>query len=156
VGDHREPALTRTEFGEARRLFVKDDAVLQSFLSEEQPAAIVIMSHNLQADARYLRLAAHCDSTYLGVLGPAQRRGRLLEGLEPNIRARLEPRLVGPMGLDIGADSPASIALSIVAQVFAKIKESSFGEGDLRGVRDKGRVPARSPAGSTDRTSVSE
>ena len=154
VGDHREAALLRTEFGEARRLFVKEDAILQSFLRDEQPAAIVIMSHNLQADARYLRLAAHCDCTYLGVLGPAQRRAKLLEGLEPKIRERLESRVVGPIGLAIGADSPASIAISIVAQVFAEIKAGSLSAGSLPYPQEEGAGPARSPSGSTDRTRV--
>lgn len=127
LGDHREAALMRAEFGEARRLWVRDDAVLQSFLREELPSAIVIMTHNLQADARYLKMAADCDCAYLGVLGPKQRRARLLDGLEPQTRARLESRLFGPMGAEIGADSPASIAVSIVAQVFAEIKRASYG-----------------------------
>jgi xanthine/CO dehydrogenase XdhC/CoxF family maturation factor len=80
----------------------------------------------------------------------------LLEGMEPDVRARLEPRLVGPMGLDIGADSPASIALSIVAQVFAKIKESSLSVGELPRVRDTEHPPVRSRASITDRTRVTE
>jgi xanthine dehydrogenase accessory factor len=94
-------------------------------LREATPSAIIIMSHNLRADARYLRLVADFDCVYLGVLGPGHRRERLLEGLEPQVRLRVKPRLRGPIGLRIGADSPASI----VTQVFIEIKASLSGAG---------------------------
>jgi xanthine dehydrogenase accessory factor len=153
VGDHREVALMRPEFGELPRLFVRDDAILQAFLREQPPSAIIIMSHNLQTDARYLKLVADCDCVYLGVLGPSLRRAKLLGSLDPQIRTRLEPRLFGPIGLEIGSDSPASIALSIVAQVFVEIRRSSSGLGTLTKPQDTTLLATGDRGGSTERIS---
>jgi len=52
------------------------------------------------------------------VLGPRARRERLLDALGAAGDA-LRPRLRGPVGLDLGADSPEAIALSIVAEMQA-------------------------------------
>ena len=80
--------------------------------------AAVIMSHNLSADAMYLRALSTDGPTYIGLLGPASRRARLLKeaGSTP---AAVTGRIRGPVGLDIGAKTPAGIALSIVAQIHA-------------------------------------
>jgi xanthine/CO dehydrogenase XdhC/CoxF family maturation factor len=82
--------------------------------------AIVVMSHHLATDRKYLAQLATVRAAYLGVLGPRARRDRLLAELEdaaPALRARLK----GPVGLDIGADSPESIALSILAELQTRL-----------------------------------
>ena len=53
---------------------------------------------------------------YIGLLGPAARRDRLLSELGESARA-LAARLHGPAGIDIGGRGPAAIALSIVAEI---------------------------------------
>ena len=79
-------------------------------------SAAIVMSHHLATDRSYLAALAGSDIPYIGLLGPAGRRDRLLRDLG-NIAGLLAGRLHGPAGLNIGADSPESIALSIVAQV---------------------------------------
>jgi len=54
------------------------------------------------------------------VLGPRARRDRLLADLVA-VAPGLHERLKGPVGLDIGADSPESIALSILAELQATL-----------------------------------
>ena len=76
----------------------------------------IIMSHHLESDRTYLRQLAATDIGYIGLLGPAQRRERLLAELGDDV-SQLEKRLHGPAGLDIGGRGPASIALSIIAQM---------------------------------------
>jgi xanthine/CO dehydrogenase XdhC/CoxF family maturation factor len=58
---------------------------------------------------------------YIGLLGPRDRRKRLMQDLG-ELALRLEHRLHGPAGFDIGADGPASIALSILAEMHAELK----------------------------------
>jgi xanthine dehydrogenase accessory factor len=72
------------------------------------------MSHHLENDSVYLGQVAGFDIRYIAVLGPAARRDRLrsMAGCEA-----LDIR--GPAGLDIGAELPAAIALSIAAEVHA-------------------------------------
>jgi xanthine/CO dehydrogenase XdhC/CoxF family maturation factor len=60
------------------------------------------------------------SARYIGVLGPPARKDRLLAGLG-EIGSALRGKLKGPVGLDIGADSPESIALSILAELQATL-----------------------------------
>jgi len=53
---------------------------------------------------------------YVGLLGPAVRRERLLSQLGARAN-RLRSRLHSPIGLDLGANTPESIALAIVAEI---------------------------------------
>jgi xanthine/CO dehydrogenase XdhC/CoxF family maturation factor len=80
--------------------------------------AAVIMSHHFSSDVDYLRVLAGTDIEYIGVLGPATRRSRLLAELGATAAA-LEGRLRGPVGLDIGAVTPEAIALAIAADIYA-------------------------------------
>ena len=76
--------------------------------------AAVIMSHNLEHDGAYLGCLAPLELAYLGVLGPAARRRRLAE-----LAGFRKGRVYGPVGLDIGAELPASIALAVAAEIHA-------------------------------------
>lgn len=121
VADHRPAYLERGGFSRADRALLVDPAALASSLAVDEFDAIVVMSHHLATDRKYLAQLATARAAYLGVLGPRARRERLLaelEGAAPALRARLK----GPVGLDIGADSPESIALSILAEL-----QSTFG-----------------------------
>jgi xanthine/CO dehydrogenase XdhC/CoxF family maturation factor len=83
--------------------------------------AAIVMSHHLAADAAYLGALADCAGTgYIGLLGPAPRRERLLAMLGP-ISARLDGRLYAPVGLDIGARTPEAIALAAAGELHAWI-----------------------------------
>jgi xanthine/CO dehydrogenase XdhC/CoxF family maturation factor len=83
--------------------------------------AAIVMSHHLATDRKYLGQLADSPIPYIGLLGPEDRRKRLLEDLGAAAE-RLQPRLQGPAGFDIGADGPASIALSILAEMHAVLK----------------------------------
>jgi len=116
VADHRPAYLTRGGFDGAERAVHVEPERLASTLSLRDYDAVVVMSHHLATDRKYLAELASVDSRYLGVLGPRNRRERLLADLAtaaPQLRARLK----GPVGLDIGADSAESIALSILAEL---------------------------------------
>ncbi|HEY4104082.1 MAG TPA: XdhC family protein [Polyangiaceae bacterium] len=85
------------------------------------PLALV-MSHHFQTDVEALGMLLESRATYIGLLGPARRTARLLnelklerEQLSPRDRARLH----GPVGLDLGAQTPAQIALAILAEIQA-------------------------------------
>jgi xanthine dehydrogenase accessory factor len=80
--------------------------------------AAVVMSHHLNSDLAYLRALARTRIAYVGLLGPAARRERLLESLGPDAQA-LRARLHAPVGLALGGRTPESVALAIVAQIHA-------------------------------------
>ncbi|MGI4791678.1 MAG: XdhC family protein [Janthinobacterium lividum] len=84
--------------------------------------AVVVMTHNYPDDKRVLRRLLETPVSYIGQLGPRARTERLLaeisdDGLQINEDQR--SRLHGPVGLDLGADTPEQIALSIIAEIQA-------------------------------------
>lgn len=126
VADHREALVSRRRFPGALRL-VAPVAELAEGALRHRPAAAVVMTHHFLHDLELLRRLVPHPFTYLGLLGPARRRDRLLRelGVEP------PAWLHGPAGLDLGAESPAEIALAIAAEVQKAFREA---RGDsLRG-----------------------
>jgi xanthine dehydrogenase accessory factor len=124
VLDHR-PAYARAEkFPRAREVRHGAAADLSHLLRERVFDAAVVMSHHLISDELYLRQLAANEIHYVGLLGPAPRRARLLAQLGEQAQA-LAGRLYGPIGLDLGADSPETIALAIVSEIQAVLANRS-------------------------------
>jgi xanthine/CO dehydrogenase XdhC/CoxF family maturation factor len=116
VADHRPAYIARGGFDGAQRALVVEPEKLADTLRLAEFDAVIVMSHHLVTDRKYLRELASAETRYLGVLGPRARRERLLADLA-DAAPDLSERLKGPVGLDIGADSPESIALSILAEL---------------------------------------
>lgn len=114
VVDHRPDAvsLDRLPAG-AEGHCIRPEALADAVALDKIHAAVV-MSHHVNHDAAYLAQLATCPPSYLGLLGPRARKAQLLEttGLD-GLPVR------GPVGLDIGAELPESIALAIVAEIHA-------------------------------------
>jgi xanthine dehydrogenase accessory factor len=116
--DHRPAYAVAAHFPAAERVLLAQPADLTAALELGDFSAAVVMSHHLPSDLAYLRVLATTAIPYVGLLGPAARRERLLADLGAE-RAALEPRLHAPIGLPLGGRSPESIALAIVAQLHA-------------------------------------
>lgn len=85
--------------------------------------AAVVMSHHLRSDLAYLRALAAAPIGYVGLLGPAARREKLLAELGGDAAA-IRPRLHAPVGLPLGGRAPESVALAIVAEIHAFVHEA--------------------------------
>ncbi|HWW76691.1 MAG TPA: XdhC family protein, partial [Pyrinomonadaceae bacterium] len=95
----------------------------------------LLMTHNYAHDRELLKFLLASPARYVGVMGPRKRTERMLRELvEGDGEFRLEEsdgsRLYSPAGLDIGANSPAEVALSIVAELAAFL--AGRGGGMLR------------------------
>jgi xanthine dehydrogenase accessory factor len=123
VADHRPAYLENNQFASAERVVLVDPSALRREISVEEFDAIIVMSHHLMSDQAYLSQLVDLDIPYIGVLGPHARKRRLLDALGEKGK-QLAPLLKGPVGLDIGADSPESIALSLVAEIHSVLKAS--------------------------------
>lgn len=80
----------------------------------------VVMTHNYIHDAELLRTLLPSPLRYLGLLGPKRRAQRLLHEAREKGVLLSESNLdlvYGPIGLDIGADTPEVIALAVVAEI---------------------------------------
>jgi xanthine/CO dehydrogenase XdhC/CoxF family maturation factor len=124
VSDHRPALAVAARFPQCDvRCIVP--AELASTLDLGQFDAAVVMSHYLPADLAYLRaLAANPAVGYVGLLGPAARRERLLAELGDET-AGLGRRLRAPVGLDIGARTPEAIAIATIAEIHAWLARAS-------------------------------
>lgn len=116
LGDHRPAYLTRAGFARAETRIPLTPAALAEKLEPAAFDAIVVMSHHLATDREYLRQLAGIDIPYIGLLGPPARKERLIDDLGAD-GERLRSRLRGPVGIDIGADTAESIAVSIAAEI---------------------------------------
>lgn len=126
LGYHVVVADARPVFATTER-FPEADAVIcrwpHEVLAEAglQPRdAVCVLTHDLKFDVPALKVALRSPAGYVGALGSrrtqARRREALLaDGLTP---AELD-RLAAPIGLDIGGDTPAEFAVSVLAEIVA-------------------------------------
>jgi xanthine/CO dehydrogenase XdhC/CoxF family maturation factor len=118
--DHR-PAYTRPErFPEADVVRAGHPAAVIPALLLEDRTAVVLMTHNYLKDLEALRHLLPSAAGYLGLMGSRARGAKLLaelaaEGLAP------DTRLHTPVGLDLGAEDPETIALAILAEIQAAL-----------------------------------
>lgn len=117
VCDHRPAYLESGDFSGATETHCFPADTLAASLDLDRYDAAVVMSHHLASDRAYLRQLADTDVGYVGLLGPAHRRVRLLSEIGEHAEKMLSARVHGPAGLDIGGRGPAPIALSIIAEV---------------------------------------
>ncbi|MGE0581780.1 MAG: XdhC family protein [Steroidobacteraceae bacterium] len=120
VADHR-PAYARADrFPAGTRVIGSPADEFTRHCDLSRIDAAIVMSHHLEADRAYLAALAPTDVPYVGLLGPQPRRERLLADIGA-LAVPLRTRLRAPIGLDIGARSPSTIALAIVAEVQAAL-----------------------------------
>ncbi len=118
--DARAKYATRDRMPSADELLVEwpDKAFVQ--IRPDRDTAVVVLTHDEKFDIPALAAALRTDAFYVGALGSRRaqekRRERLVEeGLSDDQLALLR----GPAGLDIGAETPAETAISILAEAMA-------------------------------------
>ena len=91
--------------------------------------AALLLSHNYQYDVAVLASLLSTDIRYIGILGPGKRSHKMYEELSGRgiWTARDDTRIYAPVGLNIGAETPDEIALSILAEIQAVFNNRSGG-----------------------------
>jgi len=133
VVDVREAFLTADRFPHARLI----PAHFSQFPDAVTLAAhtfALVMNHHLERDQESLRFALESDAASIGVLGPRSRLQNLLARLaarqftpSPAALARVR----SPVGVALGAETPAEIAVSVLGEIMAIRR--GFGGGFLNG-----------------------
>jgi xanthine dehydrogenase accessory factor len=123
----------RTVVADARRSFATPDRIPSAdellvlwpdeALAQVQPdfdTAVLVLTHDDKFDLPLLEAVLQTDAFYVGALGSRRnqerRRGLLLER---GVDEEELDRIAGPAGLDVGADTPAETALSMLAEILA-------------------------------------
>ena len=128
LGWHVTVADPRADFATAAR-FPSADAVvagpaghLVGRIAPPADAVVVVMTHHYVHDVPILRDVLALGLPYVGLLGPRQRGERILADLAgegATVSAERRARIHSPVGLDLGANTPEEVALSIVAEIRA-------------------------------------
>lgn len=87
--------------------------------------AVVIMNHNFTYDLRWIIKLQEQNPIYIGILGAAKRREKLLNELfdfAPDVTDNFLEKIHTPAGLNIGAETPEEIALSILAEILSVVR----------------------------------
>jgi xanthine/CO dehydrogenase XdhC/CoxF family maturation factor len=93
-----------------------------SKITLDEYSAVVLMTHDYQWDKKILPHVIDQAVPYIGMLGPKKRMYKMQKDLGITSFDHL-PHFYSPVGLDIGAESPEEIALSIAAEIVAAFKE---------------------------------
>ncbi|XWK89614.1 MAG: XdhC/CoxI family protein [Phormidium sp.] len=127
VIDHRSSYLTGDRFPRADRLLHCKPEQPETYNHLLTPQTVaVVMTHRYISDLAFLKTLIPSGLRYLGVLGPKRRMQQLSQDLAEN-GVTPNQQLYNPIGLDIGAETPEEIALSIVAEIQAVLSGRSGG-----------------------------
>jgi xanthine dehydrogenase accessory factor len=93
-------------------------------LAPDARCAIVALTHDPKLDDPALAIALRSDAFYIGALGSRKTHAKRVERLrEHGFSSEQIARIRGPIGLSIGALTPAEIAISIVAEVIQQLRQ---------------------------------
>jgi xanthine dehydrogenase accessory factor len=120
VVDPRPGLVTRERLPSPDELVVAWPDEGLSRLELNGDTAVVVLTHEERLDVPALTAALADDAFYVGAIGSRRTQERRRERLlEAGVSEESLERLAGPAGLDLGAESPAETAVSILAEVLA-------------------------------------
>ena len=120
VADARAKFATRERIPSADELIVAwpDEAFAQ--IQPDHQTAVVVLTHDDKFDIPALKGALETEAFYIGALGSRRNQERRKERLlEAGVAEEELVRIMGPCGLDIGADTQEETALSILSEILA-------------------------------------
>ena len=128
VADARAKFATAERIPSADRLIVEWPEEALDQVAPDHQTAIVVLTHDDKFDEPALKRALESEAFYIGALGSRRNQERRRERLlEAGVAEEALERISGPCGLDIGADSQAETALSILAEILAVRAEREGG-----------------------------
>ncbi len=134
VFDSRPAFATAARFPEANRVAVVRLADAASTPLDAATVAVV-MTHRYREDVELLRALLPRELPYLGLLGPKKRAEKILAELTVDgftFTEEMRARLHGPVGLDLGGDTPEAVALAMLAEI-----QAAFAGRDARPLRER-------------------
>lgn len=134
VSDSRAAFATTLRFPEADKVAVAPPADAASTPLDAATVAVV-MTHRYRDDVELLRALLPRELPYLGLLGPKKRAEKILAELAADgftLTEDMRARLRGPVGLDLGGDTPEAVALAVLAEI-----QATFAGRDARPLRER-------------------
>jgi len=133
VVDGRTNYAVAARFPQAKQVLLARPEAALSTIKYDSRTVAVLMTHNYNYDIAMLRGLLPLQLPYIGSLGPKKKLQRMLDELQED-GASITPEewqnVYGPTGLDIGAETAEEIAISILAEIQAVLRQK--GGGQLR------------------------
>ncbi len=122
VVDPRRAFATEERFPDVELVAEWPDEALRA-LDLDRRTAVVTLTHDPKLDDPALEVALRSPAFYVGALGSRRTHTKRIARLRASGLADEEiARIHAPVGLDIGAVSPAEIALAILAEIVATLR----------------------------------
>ncbi len=119
----KPPEVLAERFPEAdEHIFLMHPDQVLDYVSLDARSAAAIMNHQFVHDKTLIGALLQSPLPYIGALGPRERTERIIDELRaenPSLTDDDFARLHGPVGLDIGTETPEEIALSMIAEIQA-------------------------------------
>ena len=126
---HRHASVSR--FAVADKVTLSRPEDIAANVTVTPRTVVILMTHDYAHDLELLGFLLSSPAAYIGVMGPRKRTQRMLEDLRSRdgivVHEDSSSRVYSPIGLDIGANSPFEIALSIVCEIKAILNGRSGG-----------------------------
>lgn len=142
VIDHRESLANNERFEAPDKIILARPENISTEISIDNESIAVVMTHNYDHDKEILRQLFGSDARYIGLLGPKVRTENILRELKEagvTILPDDLKRLHAPIGLDIGAHLPETIAIAILAEIQAVVagRDGGFLKGRVGSIYDR-------------------
>jgi xanthine/CO dehydrogenase XdhC/CoxF family maturation factor len=117
--DHR-PAFARSErFPNADAVKCLRPSLGLAELPLDARSAAILLTHHFEMDSGWMKLLMPSNAGYVGLMGHRRRGQRILSELETAPTSEQAARFFSPVGLDLGSESPETIALAVLAEIQA-------------------------------------
>ena len=139
--DERKAFANRERYPDAKDIVVAELDKAMAQLAPTPACFIVSLTPGHQTDMRVLRWAIGTKACYIGMMGSKRKVTGIFQELQKEgIPAEIFSNVHAPIGLDIGADTPEEIAVSIVAELIACRRHCDVSVGHLGIPSQQGEV----------------
>lgn len=124
VHDTQARLAVRERFLGADQFLIGTLEEVKTEVNRSHRALALVMAHDYERDRAAVKMLLASRAGYIGVLGARRRTDRILHAICAGATP-YDKRLHAPVGLELGAESPREIALSIIAEAQASLTRAS-------------------------------
>ena len=143
VIDDRPAFANKERFPQADETIVMDFGQVGQAFNFGQDDYVILVTRGHQHDQQILEQIYDCQARYLGMIGSKSKIAKMWKRLEAKgIEQTYLDRVHAPIGLNIGADSPEEIAISIVAELIRERRQGKVKVTQRKRSHDRRREAA--------------